>query len=116
MPSLDRRWSWSVMAVLSTTSCAALTLEDGFPCCCNREERENGHGDQFVEHTCPLSAQISAELKPKKSRPTGETTTIAFAMARRPEPAEFDKPLTKKDLAKRRRELSMPSEHNVRCL
>jgi hypothetical protein len=34
-------------------------------------------------------------------------------MASRPDPAEFDKPLTKEDLA-RRRDLSMLSEHSVR--
>jgi hypothetical protein len=35
-------------------------------------------------------------------------------MARRPDPAEFDTPLSKDDLAKRRRDLSMLSEHHVR--
>jgi hypothetical protein len=39
---------------------------------------------------------------------------IASAMAQRPDPAEFDRPLTKEDLAKRRRDLSMLSEHSVR--
>jgi hypothetical protein len=35
-------------------------------------------------------------------------------MAQRPDPGELDKPLTKEDLAKRRRALSMLSEHSVR--
>jgi hypothetical protein len=36
------------------------------------------------------------------------------AMSKRPDPAEFDTPLTKEDLAKRRRDLAMLSEHRVR--
>jgi hypothetical protein len=35
-------------------------------------------------------------------------------MPRHPDPAEFDTPLTKEDLAKRSRDLSMLSEHHVR--
>ena len=35
-------------------------------------------------------------------------------MAQPPDPAELDKPLTKEDLTKRRRALSMLSEHSVR--
>ncbi|HEY6341570.1 MAG TPA: hypothetical protein VIY49_08770 [Bryobacteraceae bacterium] len=35
-------------------------------------------------------------------------------MARRPDSAEFDTPLTKEDLAKRRRDLAMLSEPHVR--
>jgi|HubBroStandDraft_1064217.scaffolds.fasta_scaffold228279_1 hypothetical protein len=35
-------------------------------------------------------------------------------MPRRPDSAEFDTPLTKEDLEKRRRDLSMLSEHHVR--
>ena len=35
-------------------------------------------------------------------------------MPRRPDPTEFDTPLTKDELAKRRRDLSMLSEHHVR--
>lgn len=35
-------------------------------------------------------------------------------MARRPDPAEFDTPLSQEDLADRRRALSMLSEHHVR--
>jgi hypothetical protein len=35
-------------------------------------------------------------------------------MPRRPDSAEFDTPLTKEDLSKRRRDLSMLSEQHVR--
>jgi hypothetical protein len=35
-------------------------------------------------------------------------------MATRPDSAEFDTPLTNEDLAKRRRDLAMLSEHHVR--
>jgi hypothetical protein len=44
----------------------------------------------------------------------GEYGTLTLGMAHRPDPSEFDTPLTKEEVDKRRRDLSMLSEHHVR--
>jgi len=38
---------------------------------------------------------------------------LFFAMARRPDPAEFDRPLNRAELAERQRRLAMLSPHHV---
>jgi hypothetical protein len=53
-------------------------------------------------------------LSGQPGRRQGKDAKITSVMAPRPDPAEFDRPLTTEDLAKRRHNLSMLSERSVR--